>query len=393
LDQVLDLGPLPLGNRYLPAREATEYRHPFRAGICGQCGLVQITEPVPAAELASPHGWITYREPEGHLDELAGLLRDLPGLGAGSRVLGISYKDDTTVRRLTDLGLTGGGRLDPVSDLGAVTSHLEVDGVQDLLTPARADLIAAGRGRAGLLLVRHILEHAHDTRAFARALRNLTRPDGYLVFEVPDAARSMRHGDSTVLWEEHILYFTPVTFPSSLARLGFEPVLIRRYPYPFEDSLVAVVRPGGEPQTPCAVDVPRARQGWGEFVRGLPRGRERVRERLKAELQRGGSVALLGGGHLACTWLLLCGAEDLVSFVADDDPHKQGLFMPGSRLPIRPVADLVTRGVSLCLLAVAAHSEEGVLKRNADFLARGGEFRSIFPQSVRALIPGEGAAP
>ncbi|MDD5629644.1 MAG: SAM-dependent methyltransferase, partial [Elusimicrobia bacterium] len=68
-----------------------------------------------------------------------------------------------------------------------------------------------------------------------------------------------------------------------------------------------------------------------------------------------------------------------------DDPRKQGLHMPGSRLPIRASSRLAADGISLCLLGLNPDHEGRVLASNRAFLDQGGEFASIYPCSSRAL--------
>ncbi len=236
-------------------------------------------------------------------------------------------------------------------------------------------------------MARHILEHAHDTGAFLAALRKLVRPGGLVVVEAPDAGRSLDHRDYTTLWEEHVLYCTEATLPAVLRAGGFVPERSIRYPYASEDSLVILARRVEDPEDgqlppPPAPELAR----WAGFVSGFAETRRRCRE-LLADEERG--IALLGAGHLAATWVNLMAAARFIAFVADDDPNKQGMLMPGSRLPIRPSPALQEESIGLCLLAVSSGIESRVLERHAAFAARGGRFASIFPQSPRALLPTE----
>jgi len=94
----------PICNRFLSDPAAPQYRHALVAGQCQACGLVQLLDPAPVKELMSPFDWITYNEPEGHLDRLADILADLPGLTPESVIAGISFKDDSLLRRMQDRG-------------------------------------------------------------------------------------------------------------------------------------------------------------------------------------------------------------------------------------------------------------------------------------------------
>jgi hypothetical protein len=110
-------------------------------------------------------------------------------------------------------------------------------------------------------------------------------------------------------------------------------------------------------------------------------------ERVKREQ---GPIALFGAGHLACAFINFHGLADLIDFVADDTPQKQGLFLPGARTPILPSAEMAARKVALCILALSISNEDKVIERNAAFSAAGGTFCSIFAasgRSIRKLAP------
>lgn len=386
VELLIDAGPQPIGNRYLRSAEEPELRHPMRVAQCPGCGVVQLVDPVPAAELVPPFDWITYNEPEGHLDDLAGRIRSLPGVGPESLVVGISYKDDTTLARLSRLGLGRTYRLDLERDLEIGEPRAGLETIQARVTPARSRELSAAHGRADVLLVRHILEHAHDPRQFLDALIELVRPGGYLVFEVPDCSRALDTADCTTLWEEHVLYFTPRTFQSAFRLAGLTPHQFLVYPYSTENSLVAIVRREGLPASEVPFEglheeLERARR----FAAELQERRHRVSRRLEQARVETGRIAIFGAGHLACTFVSMMGVEHLVDFAVDDHPAKRGLYLPGSRIPIRDSASLLEEGVGLCLLALSPESEAKVVERNQEFLRLGGQFASIFPGKSNSL--------
>src|SRR5262249_7150308 len=151
-----------------------------------------------------------------------------------------------------------------------------------------------------------------------------------------------------------------------LGRAGFEVVSLNSYPYTLENSLVVIARATNTLATPVAdpADIARANR----FVREFPR----VRDRVCRQLRDRGRLARLGAGHLTGAFVNLYGLAEQVEFVADDNANKQGLFMPGSRLPILPSSELVSREVDLCLMTVRPEIEDAVAAKNAAFTARGG---------------------
>lgn len=376
----LDFGPQAIRNRFLHSPDEPQFTHPLAIGCCPACGTVQLADPPPVEELQPRFGWLSYNEPERHLDDLAGVLTQLPGITRDSTFAGLTYKDDSTLARLKRLGFADTWRPDIHYDLGIVTPHAGIESVQAAMTPLAGRRLAAKFGQPDVLLVRHVLEHTHNTRRALEWVSNLVRPGGYVVFEVPDATRALDRLDYTTVWEEHVLYFTPFTLRRYLGAAGFEVVSLISYPYTLENSLVAIARPGqraiDSPEVPRSEMVRATR-----FIREFPR----VRERVQLQLAKRGRVAMLGAGHLTGAFINLYGLANRIDFVADDNANKHGLFMPSSALPILPSSELVKRNIDLCLMTVRPEIEDVVAAKNMAFTARGGVLASVFPDSPYAL--------
>ncbi|MBP7830242.1 MAG: methyltransferase domain-containing protein [Kiritimatiellae bacterium] len=387
--ELADFGPQPICNRYLASPDGGEFKHPMVLGQCGACGLLQLLNPVPAEEIVPPYDWIVYNEPEGHLDRLADILSGLPGLLKRGVIAGVSYKDDSLLRRLRERGHRYTWRLDAHRDLAMESTGASVELLQGRISPAGAIHITHGRGRSDMVIGRQVLEHSHRMRDFLAGLKCLLYPGGFVVVEVPDCTRALDNVDAAILWEEHIVYFTPETFKRNLAIAGFKLVHYECFPYPFENSLVAVVqvdeRPGGEDAFPDPATLEQERAKARRFVDGLNGQKRKIRELFGRYRAGGGKIALFGAGHLACTYINILDLADVIDFVVDDHPKKKGLFMPGSRLPIRGSEALLSEDVKLCLMSLSPEAEDKVIARNRAFTERGGTFSSINPSSRHAL--------
>jgi hypothetical protein len=383
----LDFGPQALTNRFLRMPAEPEYIHPCRLGVCRACGTLQLETAVPVAEMRPRFDWITYNEPESHLDEVAGVLRRLPGVSADITVGGVTYKDESTLKRLAGLGLSRTWVAHPHDDLGVESPLGGIESVQDAFTPATAGRLAAKFGPPDILLVRHVLEHSDDIPRTLAAARALVKPGGYVLFEMPDVRKALERSDYTTVWEEHLVYFTPDTLRHLFQTAGWEVAYLNRFYYSQEDVLVAVVRPADGPsgtglaERELAFEVDRAER----FLTAFPRVRDRIHETVAGFTRTGKPVAMLGAGHLSAAFINLYGLERHIDFVADDNPKKHGLFMPGSKAPILPSSELVARGVKLCLMTVRAEIEDAVAAKNAAFIASGGVLASVFPESKYSL--------
>jgi hypothetical protein len=384
----LDFGAQAITNRFLRSADEPEYTHPLTFGVCQRCGTVQLGAVPPADEVRPHFDWIFYNEPESHLDDYASVIAKLPGLTAHSTLCGISYKDESTLRRLRDLGLPNSWIANLKDDLGIESPRAGIESIQQVMNETTARRLVRKHGRPDVVLFRHVLEHSHDLLATLAGLRELVAPGGYLVFEMPDATRALERLDYSTVWEEHLFYFTPYTLRRCFEMTGFEVVFLHSYFYTLENSLVAIVRPkiGASAASPAkAADLEPELARAQRFVRSFADIRARQQAYFSGRLGTEGKAALLGAGHLSGAYINLLGLEPYIDFVVDDNANKQGLFMPGSRVPILPSSALVTRNVRLCLMTVRPEIEDAVANKNQAFTARGGRLASIFPDSPYAL--------
>ena len=373
-----DFGPQPIGHHFLDSPDAAAGHHPIVLGQCDACGLAQLVDPVPPEKLTPRVDWIRYNEPEAHLDRLVDALAALPGIGPESSILGITYKEDTSLRRFGERGFRHTSRLDARVDFGIENPCAGVEAVQASLTPAILPRLRSRHGPPDLVLIRHVIEHTHDTPAFLATFREWIAPGGYAVFELPDCARGFDLFDYTTFWEDHSLYFVESTFRATLEQHGLGVVAFHRYPGAYEHCLVAVTQRRDPNPTRVPPDIADELARVRRFARGFDSRREAIRAQLAAWKARG-PVALFGAGHQASTFLSLLRVADLIDFVIDDHPMKAGRFMPGCALPIVSSVDARRRGAKVWLSTVGIESERKIVERHRDFVDEGGLFLSIYP--------------
>jgi SAM-dependent methyltransferase len=387
LRPLLDFGPVPLTNRFSASAAASTERVSLKLGQCGRCGLVQQIGPPPADVLRARVPWIAYQEPEAHLDDVVERLLKLPDMGSRSVAVGLSTKDDTTLRRLRSRGMSNVWRIDAAADLGATEPCAGIESIPERLDVDVASRLTADAGQADLVVARHVLEHVADLPRFFAAVKRLVRPGGYVVWEVPDCTRSLELGDYSMPWEEHVAYFTPATLRLTLEAAGFEVMSLLDYPYARENSLVAACRVGTVGQLAAVaselliVEVRRA----VAYADGFAAQQAQCEAYLAGIAKAGGKVAVFGAGHASIMHLHLLRLAPYVDCFLDDDPNKQGLNVPGTPIPIVPSTELATRGVRLCLLGIGPDAARRVIERRKDFAAQGGTFASIFPTDARSL--------
>ena len=383
--KAIDFGEQPPSNRYLNNAQEFCETHELIFGYCNDCGLGQLINPMSPDDVRSHYDWIVYNEPEGHLDNLVEVLMAEAKLEPDSKILGVTYKDDTTLNRFKIKGIKDTYRLKQVDDLGIKNSLGSLESIQNALTQTVSEDLSSKLGHADILLVRHILEHVHKPQAFMKACKSLTKPDGIMVFEVPDCRKVLEGSDHCFIWEEHISYFTPDTLKNFLSRAGFTDVQIKVYPYPMEDSLIAIVSNKWSVPKLNKVDISKEIARINNFTRTFSTRGLKIRSHLKKMHEEGKNIVLFGAGHLATKFINFYQLTPFLNGVVDDNQNKLNRLIPFSKLPIISSQCLDSDNIDLCLLTLNPESEKRVLKAKQNYLASGGKFSSIFSASSNSL--------
>jgi hypothetical protein len=313
------------------------------------------------------------------------VLSGLENISESSKIGGVSFKDDSTLHRFSQRHFDI-WRIHPIRDLHIQYRGAGIESIQSALTNDSATKIVQKYGKADIVIARHILEHVYNLDEFISSLKALVAEKGYIILEIPDCSRSLEHNDYTMIWEEHLYYFTPETFKFVLAAYGLQIIRFENIQYPFENSLIAIARPVNNLNPKMSFPILKKELLRGDmFARQFEDYRTKFHTFFSHHRKNNGKITFFGAGHLACTFIWLFQLQNYVDCIIDDDPYKQGLFMPGSKLPIVPSSVLMNDNYSLCILSFNPLVEDKIITKFQKFIDKGGSFYSIFPSSQRSL--------
>ncbi|MBU6147602.1 MAG: methyltransferase domain-containing protein [Actinomycetales bacterium] len=359
---LLDLGLQPIVNELQATPDAAVSVYSMLVGGCLGCGLVQMLTPVPPevfyTDYATPSSW--KREP--HLERLVAVLEG--ALSQQATVIDVGCNDGKFLIVLRERGWHNLAGVEPTENTARMARAHGLDVRHAYLDPAVAESLVAERGQWDCVILRQVLEHVCDLEPFGASLNRLLKVGGLIAIEVPDLRVNVDHSDYT-LWEEHVNYFSEQTLTRYLCRHGFR--VRTAYRSLFSGITLTVVAekvtggdgaPSRTSESAVTHEEIAAYQRWAaEF----PQFRSRVRNVVAAHADSG-AVALFGVGSRSSLFCNLMGIADLVSVAFDDQPAKQGVYLPRSGIPVRPGKELPDQALpSLVLLGVNAENEDAVL--------------------------------
>lgn len=374
LRPVIDLGAMPIAHRMLNKPDQTEERFPFAVTVCEVCGLPQIAQPIDPNILYRDFNFnfsswkVEPHEPD-ELDTIHSFLKP-------EKVFEIGCNDGRFLDELRQRGAKALVGVEPNSVSSEIARQRGLEVHHDMVSPTIAHGAVARHGKFDLVVSRQVLEHIGDFENFFACVDIALADDGNLFIAVPDFAPGRAAGDVSVLWEEHVNYFTEETLLALLVRKGFEPLSVKKYNFSGGSLAVAARRSKLKPQTFDGAASADAAEKFGKLARDYGR---RLVPALKRLRDAGTQVVIYGAGCRACTFTNAFELGSLIEFAIDDQKERQGLFMPGSRIAIRSPDELKqSSSPVVCLLAVNNENEAKVSAKLKDTLKRPLTIVSIF---------------
>ncbi len=375
----IHFGHQPISHRFHNHLEPDSFKHPLEMGQCDRCGLVQILTPFSAKDLIPKFSWLTCTEPEGHLDRLVEKISKLPGLKQSSSILGLTFKEDSTLERFQKLGFKNTYRFSMTEDFKAENPLCNVETATDLFHRDFAIQFLHQKKfpKADVFICRHVIEHSIRVNEFLSAIDTLTHDDSYIIIEIPECGSAFELYDYTTVWEEHNLYFTPKLFVSFLKNSGFEIVEFFEEPYPLENAAIAILK-----KSKVKPHIEFINSNFENFVKAFPAQKKLVQEKLQSMMQHGFQTVLFGAGHMSVAFVNLYEVEPYITAIVDDNVNKLPYLLPGTQLPIIPSSRLYeSPNIKNVLLTLAPESEEKVRNKHNSLIDQGIRFSSIFAKN------------
>ncbi len=385
LSPLIDFGSHPIAHRFLGDSSANEYVHQALLSFCEVCGLMQLSDPIPPEILYGNYTVLSSFKPEPHIAKDLDLLDRLIDLSKTAHILEVGSNDGVFLNALKARGWSNAIGIEPAKDAFEAAQLLGVKTIHAFFNLSTAGEFVRERGQCDLLIARQVLEHVMDLRGFCDALRLVLKPGGYLLIEVPNAAMALAAPDYSSVWEEHVNYFTLESLTAYLARYGIS--ILHNETTLFSGEILTVL---GRFQTEASSAastkyLPELIRQIQSYQAKWPIFRDSLVAYLREHSRTGGRTVIYGAGCRACSLINFTGISPFLECIFDDEPSKQGKYMPGSHLPIHSGDKLEPSRATLCLLAVNAENEAKVTAKHAAFRRNGGTFYSVFPPSENLL--------
>jgi SAM-dependent methyltransferase len=347
----VDLGEQPLSNAFL-TREQLEAgddpRYPLHARVCEECLLVQVDEVVPPEAIFSDdyayfssysQSWLDHAA--RYADEAAARV----GLDPSSLVIEVASNDGYLLRNFVAAGVPVLG-VEPAANVAEVAVEAGIPTDVEFFGALHANAIRERGLSADLVVANNVFAHVPGLNDFSAGLAAVLKPEGVVTIEVQHLLRLIERVEFDTIYHEHFYYFSLLAGRAVLARAGLRVFDVEELPTHGGSLRMWVSLEGASatwPETPAVERVLEAERAAGldsldayaAFAPEVARVLEELRAFLRDARRDGSRVAGYGAAAKGNTLLNSAGVgTDDVAYVVDRSPHKQGLFLPGSHLPV-----------------------------------------------------------
>jgi SAM-dependent methyltransferase len=391
-DPFLDLGMVPLVNAYRTPAQLAEMEpfYPLRVYVCERCFLVQLESLATPEELFQDYAYFSSFSDTWlrHASDYCAQAVERFGLNESHQVVEIASNDGYLLQYFLPRGLSVLG-VEPAANVAAAAREKGVPTVVRFFGAETARILVEEGKAADLLIANNVLGHVPDLRDFLLGTAILLKPSGVATFEFPHLLRLVEEKQFDTIYHEHFSYFSLTAVEAIFAAYELAIVDLDEIPT-HGGSLRIHVRHAARAASPGPrlVEVRERERAAGltrieRYLRFAAEVREakcRLLEFMIDQKRQGKSIAGYGAPAKATVLLNYCGiGSDFIDYTVDRSPHKQGRYLPGTRVPIcHPDRIAETRPDYLMILPWNLREE--VMRQMAGIRAWGGRFVVPIPE-------------
>jgi SAM-dependent methyltransferase len=347
--EFIDLGFSPPSNSFLKAEQLNEPEifYPLRIMVCENCFLVQIDEFAKHDEIFNgdyvyfssfSKTWLD------HAKAYTELMVEKFGFNETSQIIEVASNDGYLLQYFKIKGIPVLG-IEPTANTAAAAKEKGIDSVIDFFGVRLAKKLANEGKMADLLLGNNVLAHVPDINDFVAGIKVILKAKGVITFEFPHLLQMIEKNQFDTIYHEHFSYLSFGTVKQIFEHHGLQMFdveeinthggSLRIYAKHAEDNTRLI---SSNVKTLLEKEI-----AFGVTNLTVYKDYQAKSEKVKNDFleflirvhKEGKTVAAYGAAAKGNTFLNFCGVrKDLINFVVDASPHKQGKYLPGIHIAV-----------------------------------------------------------
>lgn len=390
-----DLGMSPIANDNLTSEHLNraEKFYPLHTYVCDRCLLVQLEE-FESPEHIFGDGDYAYFSSYSeswlrHAKAYTELMVERFNFNSASQVVEIASNDGYLLQYFHQKGIPVLG-VEPAANTAKAAAEKGIPTwVKFFGVNTAKELVAEGKS-ADLLLGNNVLAHVPDVNDFIGGMKIVLKPNGILTMEFPHLLKLMQQNQFDTIYHEHFSYYSFITVEKMFAAHGLTLFDVEEIPtHGGSLRIYGKHNDAVEPAVSNRVKQLKAKEAaagledietyltFGEQVKATKR--KLLKFLIEAKSQ-GKAIAAYGAPAKGNTLLNYCGVgRDFIDYTVDRSPYKQGLFLPGTHIPILH-PDKIRETQPDYVLILPWNLKEEIMTQMAYIAEWGGQFVVPIPE-------------
>lgn len=381
LEPILSLGDMPPVNSFLNGQGdiARETKAPLAIAFCATCSHVQLTHQLDPKDVFTDYIYFSSMSETivRWGEQLAARYSTEIFLEQKHLVAELASNDGCILKPFRSHCRVLG--VEPARNIAEVANKDGVPTVAEFFNFKMGEVLRDKHGPADLIMARNVLAHVPDLIDFVKGVRHWLSDDGIFHVEAPYLKPMVDHLEFDTIYHEHLSYFSVTALDRLFKEAGLVLWDVEEIPL-HGGSLIARGRRKGpaKPQVASYLEMEKV-QGYtaNAKLHAFAEGTRKLQTALPLflhDLKKQGSLAAYGAAAKGVVLTNYCNVgPDLLTWVADRSPYKQGKLMPGMHLPVVG-PERVLQEKPKHLLVLAWNFFDEIVKQLAPYQQAGGRF-------------------
>ena len=310
-------------------------------------------------------------------------------LNGDSQVIELASNDGYLLQYFVEKGIRVLG-IEPAANVAQAALGKDIPTVVKYFSEETAWELVDKDTRADLLIGNNVLAHVPDLNDFVRGMKILLKEHSVITVEFPHLMRLIEENQFDTIYHEHFSYFSFLTVEQVFTAHGLKLFDVEELPTHGGSLRIYACHPEdtSTPLTQRVEDLRRREEAFGltcletysSFSDRVEAAKRGLLEFLISVKARGQSIVGYGAPAKGNTLLNYCGVgTDFIDYTVDRSPHKQGLFLPGTRIPIYP-PERIRQTKPDYLLILPWNLKDEIMQEMSDIHGWGGKFVVPIPE-------------
>lgn len=344
----IDLGLSPVSNEYLSADDLDkgQYFYPLNVKVCDECKLVQALEYQKPEEIFTNYKYFSSFSKSWleHCKNYVNMIVPKLNLNENSMVYEIACNDGYLLQYFKPHNVPVCG-IEPAENVAEEAKKRNIQVEVAFWGEDTAKSITERHGKADLIIGNNVLAHVPDINSFVEGMEIALKENGTITMEFPHLLKLMKLNQFDTIYHEHFSYFSLGTVVRIFEKHNLKIYNVEKLETHGGSLRIYATHSGNKSikigqsvyelikeETQYGLDFIETYQNFRNKVNKIKRDSCNALYKLKDE---GAQIVAFGAAAKGNTFLNYCGiGKETIDYVADSSTAKQGLYLPGTLIPI-----------------------------------------------------------